>query len=91
MLRITCPYCGERDEQEFNWGGESHIRRPELVASDAQWGDYLFNRNNLKGLSFERWCHSYGCNQWFNVARNTVTHEIYVAYGIDEPKPEIPL
>ena len=44
--------------------------------TDAEWADYLFNRDNPKGIHYERWCHSYGCGRWFNVARHTVTHEI---------------
>lgn len=87
MLRITCPFCGTRDESEFHCGGESHIARPIGDVSDESWSDYLFNRDNAKGLSFERWCHRYGCGQWFNVARDTVTHEIYAVYRVGEPKP----
>jgi heterotetrameric sarcosine oxidase delta subunit len=51
------------------------------------WGDYLFNRTNPKGVHFERWLHVYGCGRWFNVARDTVTHEILTVYLMGEPKP----
>ena len=27
MFLINCPYCGERDQQEFKAGGEAHIER----------------------------------------------------------------
>lgn len=82
MLRITCPYCGLRDQDEFQFGGEAHIRRPAdpSRASDAEWADYLFYRDNLKGLHHERWVHRFGCRQWFNVTRDTVTHEITEIY-----------
>ena len=40
------------------------------------------------GETAERWCHSFGCGLWFNVVRNTVTHEIGRVYAITEPKPE---
>jgi heterotetrameric sarcosine oxidase delta subunit len=89
MFRINCPFCGERNEDEFHCGDESHITRPQLTASDDEWSNYLFNRTNPKGIHYERWCHSYGCNQWFNIARDTVTHEIHAIYLIDEPKPEL--
>lgn len=89
MLRIPCPFCGTRDESEYNFGGESHITRPGVEVSDAEWADYLFNRQNPKGVHYERWCHSYGCNQWFNIARDTVTHEILAIYRMGEPKPEL--
>ena len=89
MLRIPCPYCGPRDETEFSFGGQSHIARPDESVDDETWGDYLFFRDNPKGIHYERWCHTYGCNQWFNVARNTVTHEIKAVYGMLDPKPQV--
>ncbi len=89
MLRIPCPYCGTRDESEFRFGGESHVERPGLEVSDAEWADYLFNRNNPKGLHYERWCHTYGCSQWFNVVRDTLTHEIHAVYRMGEVKPDL--
>jgi len=87
MLQIPCPYCGYRDETEFAFGGEGHRIRPPFDCSDAKWADYLFNRENPIGTHHERWIHSYGCGRWFNIARDTVTHEIHAAYLIDEPKP----
>jgi heterotetrameric sarcosine oxidase delta subunit len=89
MLRIPCPFCGTRDETEFRFGGESHVQRPGLEVSDAEWADYLFNRDNPKGLHSERWFHTYGCRQWFNVVRDTVTHEIHAVYEMGAAKPDI--
>jgi len=89
MLQISCPYCGCRDESDFSFGGESHITRPSLDSIAAEWSDYLFNRENPKGIHYERWVHSYGCGRWFNVARNTVTHEIHATYKMGEPKPDL--
>ena len=88
MLRISCPYCGTRDEVEFHCGGDAHIARPGPDVSDAEWSDYLFNHDNPKGLHFERWCHDFGCGQWFNVARHTVSHEILAIYAMGGPPPE---
>ena len=81
MLRITCPYCGVRDQTEFRYGGEANRNRPlqPEQCSDQQWADYLFYRDNLKGLHHERWVHRFGCRQWFNGTRDTVTHEILSA------------
>lgn len=90
MLRIPCPWCGLRDEVEFRCGGESHITRPSFEADDSTWGRYLFYRNNPKGVQFERWCHVYGCGQWFNLARDTVTHEIRAVYMLGTPQPTLP-
>ena len=89
MLRIDCPNNKVRDEPEFTFGGPSHVTRPSLDVSDAEWAAYLFNRNNPKGVHFERWLHSYGCGRWFNVARNTVTHEILAVYRMGAPKPAV--
>lgn len=81
MLRIPCPWCGERDESEFTYGGEATVLRPHdpSAASDAGWADYLFYRDNLKGPHRERWVHTFGCRQWFEIVRDTVTHEIFPA------------
>lgn len=85
MMQIPCIYCGPRDETEFVCGGTSHIVRPELSATDAVWGEYLFFRDNPKGLHRERWRHAYGCGQWFNLVRDTLTHEIVRVYAMTGP------
>ena len=89
MLRIPCPFCGERDETEFRPGGEILEPRPQLDAGDDAWSDYLFFRDNPRGLVHERWFHSYGCGQWFNVVRDTVTHRIHKVCGSVEPRPAV--
>ncbi len=91
MLRISCPFCGERDENEFIFGGQAYITRPEPAeqVSDREWADYLFFRDNPKGVHFERWQHRYGCRQWFYVVRHTVSHEILAVYRMDEAPPDI--
>ncbi len=91
MLLISCPHCGPREETEYVCGGENHIVRPgppEMVDDDA-WADYLFFRNNPKGVQYERWRHTYGCGEWFSVARDTVTHEVLAVYPIGKPKPDL--
>jgi sarcosine oxidase, subunit delta len=87
MLRIPCPWCGVRDEPEFTFGGPSHVARPAFDVTDGEWADYLFNRDNPKGIHYERWLHTHGCGRWFNVARHTVTHEILAVYRMGEGKP----
>ena len=84
MLLIPCPWCGPRNDAEFMPGGEAHIARaadPQQT-SDRQWGEYLYFRKNIKGPQAERWFHAYGCRRWFNVERDSVTHEIRAAYPI---------
>ncbi len=87
MMQLNCPWCGARDEPEFVCGGTTQISRPGIACDDREWGEYLFFRENPKGLHCERWRHTYGCGQWFNLVRNTVTHEIIAVYGMQERPP----
>ena len=91
MMIIHCPWCGARDENEFNCGGTTHIVRPGSDASDEAWGKYLFFRLNPKGVHLERWRHSLGCGQWFNAARDTLTHEFLAVYRMTDPPPVLPV
>jgi sarcosine oxidase, subunit delta len=89
MLNIPCPFCGLRDETEFIYGGPSHVIRPDLTASDFEWTRYLYHRANTKGPYRERWHHSFGCGRWFNILRDTVTHEIQGVYPMGEAAPAV--
>ncbi|MCE8016970.1 sarcosine oxidase subunit delta [Halomonas sp. MCCC 1A17488] len=87
MFHIYCPYCEElREEEEFHPKGEAHIVRPKdpEACSDEEWGDYLFFRDNPRGIHHELWVHAVGCRKFFNVTRNTVTYEILETYKIGE-------
>jgi sarcosine oxidase subunit delta len=92
MLIVRCPYCGERPEIEFRHGGEAHIARPADpgAMSDAEWADYLYNRNNPKGLHVERWRHVHGCGRFFNAIRDTVSDFFLATYRVGEARPSIP-
>ncbi len=77
MLLIRCPYCGEaREEQEFSYAGEALIQRPGRDVTDEEWGDYLFKRKNIKGVTTEQWAHTYGCRKLFVVERNNISNDI---------------
>jgi heterotetrameric sarcosine oxidase delta subunit len=91
MLIIDCPWCGRREQPEFSCHGQAHIVRPEEPdqLSDEQWGDYVFFRDNTKGIHYERWVHSHGCRRWFNAVRDTVSDEFLATYKPGEPAPEI--
>ncbi len=90
MLQISCPWCGERDETEFHYGGQAHVPYPAAPAAldDAQWSQYRFVRDNPKGPFAERWSHSAGCRRWFNVLRDTSNHRVLASYEIGAPVPE---
>ena len=91
MLLIHCPYCGERPEIEFRYGGEAHIARARDAAalSDEQWTQYLYVRSNRKGMHAERWRHVHGCGRIFNALRDTVTDKFVTTYEIGEPRPSV--
>jgi heterotetrameric sarcosine oxidase delta subunit len=75
-MRISCPYCGDRDRREFTYfGDEKYLRRPAADAPAAAWDDYLHLRDNLAGDVKDLWYHD-PCGTWARVTRNTVTHAI---------------
>ena len=89
MLLINCPWCGERPELEFSYGGQAHLARPQQAANltDAQWADYLYVRANLRGRHAERWRHARGCGRFFNALRDTTTDQFIATYKIGEQAP----
>lgn len=92
MLLIPCPWCGAREQTEFSYHGEAHIVRPENpdALSDVEWADYLFFRQNTRGMHAERWMHAAGCRRFFNLARHTVNGTIAGAYRIGDSSPVPP-
>ena len=52
--------------------------------SDEEWGDYLFFRDNPRGVHHEMWVHAVGCRKFFNVTRHTVSYEILETYKMGE-------
>jgi sarcosine oxidase subunit delta len=91
MLIIRCPFCGDRPEIEFRYGGEAHIARPAdpFALTDAAWADYLYNRTNPRGLHIERWRHVHGCGRFFNAVRDTVSDFFLATYKVGDPKPDL--
>lgn len=73
MLLVTCPWCGDRDETEFSYGGQAEVAYPADPAAltDEEWSQFLFVRDNPKGLFKERWVHTHGCRRWFELERDT--------------------
>ena len=77
MIRIPCPFCGERDHSEFGSGGDGSIVYPALDAPAADWLKAVFERENPRGRQTETWQHVSGCRMWLLVERDTMTHEIF--------------
>jgi sarcosine oxidase subunit delta len=88
MLILTCPCCGvAAEETELAPGGEAHLKRFAVGASDEDFEGYLFRRKNPKGVHFERWRHGMGCGKWFLAARDTMTLEVFGTYPAQTQKP----
>ena len=77
MHLIDCPWCGARDEAEFQYQGDASVQRPPADGSEEAFYRYVYVRSNPKGWHREWWHHVGGCRLWIQVARNTLTHEIY--------------
>ena len=76
-MRIPCPYCGERSNDEFTVLGDADaiLNRPTdmmLPAFDA----YVHARKNPAGPHRELWYHQGGCRQWLVVHRDTRSHAV---------------
>lgn len=76
-MRIPCPYCGERSNDEF-WvrGDASPYRGSTSVAGEAEAADRVYFRDNRAGSHAELWYHQGGCRQWLVVTRDTRSHAI---------------
>jgi len=92
MLLIECPYCGERPEPEFVYGGQAHVARPArpTQASPEEWVEFLYLRANTRGVHAERWRHTHGCGRFFNALRDTTTDRFLATYRAGEPAPQPP-
>ncbi len=75
-MRITCPHCGERGNDEFFYLGAAGLTRPEAAAPPEAWHEYVYLRDNPAGAHNELWQHVHGCRRWLVVTRDTRTHVI---------------
>lgn len=75
-MRITCPFCGERGNDEFTVLGAAGLARPAPDAPAEAWHDYVHLRDNRAGAHRELWHHVFGCRAWLVVERDTLTHAV---------------
>ena len=77
-MRIKCPYCGERDAEEFAYLGAAGQQRPDPNAAGAAeaFCEYVYLRDNPAGVLAELWYHRAGCRSWLVIERDTRNHEI---------------
>jgi sarcosine oxidase subunit delta len=76
-MRIVCPHCGERGNDEFLYLGAAGLARPAADATAEAWHDYVYVRQNPAGPHKELWQHVHGCGRWLVVARDTRSHAIF--------------
>jgi heterotetrameric sarcosine oxidase delta subunit len=82
MVTLKCPNCGNRNSLEFRFGGEYNPRpQTPLQASDQDWADYLFMKDNRMGVQKEWWYHRSGCGLWFLAERHTKSNEVLKTYN----------
>jgi sarcosine oxidase subunit delta len=79
MKLLRCPINGLRPVQEFSYGGEVREMPDPAATSDAEWADYVFNRNGAPGIRKEWWYHL-PSGTWFVAERDDVKDEIVRTY-----------
>jgi heterotetrameric sarcosine oxidase delta subunit len=84
MLRIPCPWCGERDEAEFRYRGDAARAPPPPETDLAAVSAYVYERDNPLGWHREWWLHVGGCRRLLLVVRHTLSHEIRVSVDAAE-------
>jgi sarcosine oxidase subunit delta len=87
-MRISCPYCGNRDAREFSYLGDATLTRPDPAAPDARkaFTAYVYLRDNPAGRHRELWYHGFGCQAWLVVTRDTRTHEVHAVEAARKPE-----
>ncbi|MBC8242312.1 MAG: sarcosine oxidase subunit delta [Alphaproteobacteria bacterium] len=86
MLLIPCPWCGERLENEFTYGGDASLSVPTGDRQDdlEAWDRFVYERENPAGPLNELWHHSYGCGKWLRLTRDTRTN-LFVEDKAEKP------
>lgn len=84
MLRIRCPWCGERDETEFRYRGDASRSRPAADAGLAAFSAFTYERDNPRGWHLEWWLHVGGCRRLLKIVRHTLTHQIQAVGGAQD-------
>jgi sarcosine oxidase subunit delta len=79
MKLLNCPINGSRPVSEFAYGGEVRAMPDPAACSDAEWTDYVFNRNGVAGVKREWWCHI-ASGVWFIAERDTTSDVVLRTY-----------
>lgn len=76
MHRIDCPWCGLRDEAEFQYQGDATVPPAPIEGPLDDAVAAVYFRSNPRGWHREWWHHVGGCRRFVQVVRHTVTHDI---------------
>ncbi len=76
MLWITCSNCGRRPVEEYRFGGELRGAAASITDPVQRDVDYVWMRDNIEGVTTERWFHSAGCRRWLTLSRDTITDSV---------------
>lgn len=79
MKLLDCPLNGKRNIAEFVCGGEVAVSPDPRRASDEEWADHVFMRDNPAGVVREWWLHV-PTAYWFIAERDTRSDEIVATY-----------
>src|SRR5437764_4204429 len=86
MKLLRCPLNGPRPLQEFLFGGEVRTMPDPATATDAEWADYVFNRQGEPGVRREWWYHL-PSGTWFIAERDNLKDEFLRTYLHDDNHP----
>jgi methylglutamate dehydrogenase subunit B len=86
-MRITCPFCGERDSREYSYLGDATLERPAIAQGPEAAFAHVYLRANPAGVHREHWHHSSGCRSLLVVTRNTLDHTIHTVDAVSGADP----
>jgi sarcosine oxidase subunit delta len=69
MSRLTCPFCGARELEEF-------IFHKTLAEIESTPYAAIYERVSCTRESLEHWQHVFGCRAWLWVRRNPSINEV---------------
>lgn len=75
MLLVPCPHCGPRNQSDLRLLGEAVPRPDPNTTTRAEWGEYLYLRENPASWVTETWYCRAGCRRYFTLERHQATNE----------------
>lgn len=76
MTRLSCPFCGPRELQEFRF-------HKTVAAGGAQTPfERVYLRRGDSRHSTEHWQHSGGCRAWLRVERDPSSGAVLAVQGL---------